>query len=260
MRIIVSACLLITLIGVPASAVVVFDLEITRIDEPGSVEQVRIVLDRGRLALESGSNTVVYLADQETLIAINHEGRRYTRIDRGTVEQISARMNAAMKVLEAQLADMSPERRAMMEQMMGDRMPTPSVQTAPLDVRKTTETGTSGGYDWTKVQSFRDGELVMEHLVADWGSLGVEADVFSVFEDMAGFFTQIASSLGGQVPVSNPFGEIGELDGFPVVTRRYEDGQLESEVILKSVDPNASIPESTFEPPSDYREESPPRG
>ena len=57
----------------------------------------------------------------DLFLMINHDDKTYTVIDEATLEQIGSRMSAAMTKMEAQLAQMPPEQRAMMEKMMQGR-------------------------------------------------------------------------------------------------------------------------------------------
>ena len=50
----------------------------------------------------------------------------------------------------------------------------------------------------------------------------------------------------------NPIRSFEKVDGYPVVTRDFEGGELESETVLRSVTERDLDPDA-FEPPKGYR-------
>ena len=53
---------------------------------------------------------------------MDHKDKSYIVMDEAMLDEVSAQMSEAMKEMEAQLASMPPEQRAMVEQMMKGQM------------------------------------------------------------------------------------------------------------------------------------------
>lgn len=64
--------------------------------------------------------------------------------------------------------------------------------------------------------------------------------------------SELSREFGELFDGSLPLGELRVVDGFPVVTRSFSGGELESEVVLKSVLERDFDPDA-FEPPKGYR-------
>ena len=73
------------------------------------------------------------------------------------------------------------------------------------------------------------------------------------YAEMMAAFGEMAGSAGGAVFTGgNPMESFLEIGGFPVVTRTFEGGELESETVLESVTERDLDPDA-FEPPKGYR-------
>jgi hypothetical protein len=74
------------------------------------------------------------------------------------------------------------------------------------------------------------------------------------FREMMDAFSSAAGPAGGFVSQfgDSAFEVMGELEGFPVVTREFDGGELESEATLRSARRQTIDPDA-FEPPSGYK-------
>ena len=72
---------------------------------------------------EGTTNPSTTIFRDETLFIVNHQDQTYHRMDKDSMTRMSSQMSEAMKQMEAQLANLPPEQRAMMERMMKGRMP-----------------------------------------------------------------------------------------------------------------------------------------
>jgi len=94
--------------------------------------------------------------------------------------------------------------------------------------------------------------------VTDWRHIKGRAETEATFKEMAAFWEEMMDSFGGGFmggddgPEIDVFAEIG---GFPVVTRDFKGGELESESVLQSVTQRDLDP-ADFEPPAGYKRRS----
>ena len=74
--------------------------------------------DRSRMDQDGvdGSFSVIFLEDK--FITLDHKDKKYMVMDEAMLESMGEQVSAAMKEMEAQLAQLPPEQREMMKQMM----------------------------------------------------------------------------------------------------------------------------------------------
>ncbi|MGI9235091.1 MAG: hypothetical protein ACR2RD_15770, partial [Woeseiaceae bacterium] len=65
-------------------------------------------------------NSMLFLGTE--FIYMNHKDRSYIVMDEAMLDKVSTKISDAMKQMEAQMANMPPEQRAMVEKMMEGRM------------------------------------------------------------------------------------------------------------------------------------------
>lgn len=204
------------------------------------------------------SQQMVYNGLTNTLIMIDHNQRSYTAIDQATIEAIAARMNAAKKQMEAQMAEMPPEQRQMMEKMMKGRMPMSGVQEPQEteDFRKTSGTSTAGGYECTVTEVFSGGNKVREYCVTPWAKIKGADEISATFTGMTDLFTKMLKSLSQSVPMDMklPFSEMQALDGFPVIVTNFKGNAVTEVTRLISID-EKSFPDNFFDVPGGYKKQ-----
>ncbi len=192
------------------------------------------------------------------MLIVDHAGKVYFVMDQQTMSGMADQMNLVMQQMRAQLKNMPPERRAMVEKMMKSRGSI-GVQAQPLrpvaEVTRTGESDTVNGYPCVKYEVTRGGQKVRELWVTDWDNVegGDEAVVA-----MAKFGEELLSAASGSVPFKlpeTPFVEIDKMNGFPVSTRSFDNGRLTNETTLRSSRRQAIDP-AAFEPPSGYRKQT----
>jgi hypothetical protein len=182
---------------------------------------------------------------------LDHAKSEAVVFDKETMDSLAAQMRQAMEQMEQMMSKVPPEQRAMMQGMMkgkmGNMMPEPP---PPTEVKKTSETGTTNGYSWVKYDLYQEGNKIQEYLVTDWSNLDLDASVFDVFKEMSLFFEDIGKSFGADMAdsMNNPFEEMNELGGFPVITREFMGGTMTSSTELKSVS-TGDVDAGTFENP-----------
>jgi len=255
--------LLATLFAAPLSAGVVAQME--NRDLSGDAEtktQVRILLqdklarfDDGMTESSGPDTSMIFRGDREEMLVVEHGRKQVMRIDQQTIEQLGAQMNAMMKQMEEQMANMPPEVR----QMMKDKMP--GMGAAPavpkIEVKATTVRETQQGYPCLRYDVFQEGKRVREYWVTSMDNVGITSEDFSVFQEMSGFFEKMlnafSQAMSLQEMLENPVAELAKMDGFPVLMREYDGDKVVQENRLVSVE-KRSLPAEEFDAPAGYKE------
>lgn len=267
---IISALVLGLLAG-PAVAGVVFEVETTdhTQGEPRS-EVIEIRAEGKNLTMEipaqgEGSpDAMIYRGVQREMVVLEHQKKTYMLIDEEAVRALAGEVSSALSQIEEAMANIPEKQRAMMEQLLKERMPSPTTeQEKPtVELRKTGKKAEKQGYPCVEYEVWREGQKLRELWVTDWGNVEGGKDVAAAFEGMADFFSELIESipsvgggLGGGFGglADNPMASMREIGGFPVVIRELgEDGSLEGESALRSARRQTIDPDA-FEPPSGYK-------
>jgi hypothetical protein len=219
--------------------------EMTSKDSTGEkVDHIRMIIEGNKLRMDvemtaegEYRTTAIFRGDREEMMILDHAKAEAAVLDRATMEKVAGYIQEARKQIEQALANAPPEQREMMEQMMKGRMEGVLEAPPPTEVVKTSETGTTGNYPWVKYEVNQEGAKIREYLVTDWSTLKIDGSTFEVFKEMAkfleGFTKGTDMNFGATAHV--PYEEINSLDGFPVVTREFDDGAAGRETHLDSV-------------------------
>jgi len=253
-----------------ALAGVVFEVETTYHSGSPGVETSEMYVDKPNLKMEIISrrdgtasrqqDTAIFRGDRREMVVINHEEQYYMVMDAGVAKRVSNPMNDMMKQLEGHLEGLDPKQREMMENMLkgqGGAVGGPAKR-MKNEYRQSGERATKKGYPCVKYEVLRGGEKTQELWVTDWRHIKGRAETEATFKEMAAFWEEMMDSFGGGFmggddgPEIDVFAEIG---GFPVVTRDFKGGELESESVLQSVTQRDLDP-ADFEPPAGYKRRS----
>ncbi len=146
------------------------------------------------------------------------------------MEEMAAKMDDAMKKMQAQMEKMPPEQQKMMKDMMAKMMPGGD-KASKTTFKKVGSGGKVNGWSTDKYEGLRDGVKTSEIWSAAPKSLDVsEADMQSL-KDMAKFFEKFAKNMEGLIGDKNRNG----LDGIPVKSISFKDGKPEFESEMKEV-------------------------
>jgi len=268
---------LLILLASPLAAGVVYEIEVTdhAAGEPSTTElaaegkMLKMSIAPGRT---SGRGEMIFRGDRREMVVVDHDDKSYVVMDEATAKQladqlggVSDQMKEAMKRVEEQLKNVPEDQRAMVEKMLKERMPNMggNAPSRPAnEYKRTGQRATKAGYPCVRYDVLRGGEKVREMWVTDWDNVEGAREVREAMLDMADFFEQIMSSLseslGGLGPAfggDSPFDGLREMDGFPVVVREFDGGELESESTLRSARRRTLDP-ADFEPPAGYKRRS----
>ncbi len=206
----------------------------------------------------AGDNSMIFLGDK--FVYLNHKDRSYIVMDEAMLEQVSTQIDDAMKEMEAQLAGMPPEQRAMVEQMMKGRMQGMMGQQA--DKAREPRIESMGSSKWQSYKCkhyavFEGAEKTQEVCAAKLDDVDGADEVMEAFVGMAAYVKKMTESLPMMKNDSlNPGELMKQIDGFPVHTVDYVNGRAEREMSLDSVVEQELDP-SLFAVPKDYRREDP---
>ena len=276
MRLCLFTLLLAALSLTPLWAGVVYEIETTdHAQSPPKVESVQMEAEGRHLKMgipsgaASGESDAIFKGgDDPQMIIIDHERRGYYVMDREQAAVIAGGISSAMTQMQEALKNLPEDKRAMAEQMMKQRLPQ-GQQQAPerpkSELKKTSERADHNGYPCVKYEVHQEGRKVRELWVTDWKNVEGSDDVAETFEEVGDFFRELMDSFGEMAQAGGGFGgnrnvdffeSLRELDGFPVVTKEFnEDGSLESEATLRSATRRTLDP-ADFEPPSGYKRQS----
>ncbi len=236
---------------------VVIELEIKNL-RSDRVEGTRKISAQGEmLAMEDTDGKVMMIFRGDRMLTIDHRERSYMEIDETTMQEISGKLNEAMKQMREQMANMPAEQRAMMERMMKGRMP---AGMDPIEIR--VEAGANqrvGDYSCRMYSIYLNEDKSQELCAAPLNQVGAASEAWDAFQAMARFSQKMMDSFRqgplAQMMNSNPFAMLDEIDGFPVLTRSFDKGAASEESRLNSIVRTALDP-AVFEPPSGYRKKS----
>jgi hypothetical protein len=229
---------------------------------PDQAQTGSIWLDGSNLRMETASgakqSTFIFRGDMKLLWAIDKGRKGYVQLDEETVDAMGKRVTAARKQLENQLKAMPKEEREMMRKMMEGFAPGVEQQAAAIPktlVRETAERKEIDGKKTKKVELMRGTELVGEVWLTDWKSVKIASEDFNAFREFAAFQRNLMTSLGAGVSgqyAEDGFDVFDQLDGFPLLIRRYSAGAVESETTFKTVAKETSE-EKLFMLPAGYK-------
>ena len=202
--------------------------------------------------------TMIFLGDR--FLYVDHSEETYMVMDEAMLEDVSSKINEAMKEMEAQLAAMPPEQRAMVEQMMKGQMQG-MMQKEPRE-RPALRIESTGRGEWqsercTEYDVFTGDQLSQQICAADLDEIDGGDEMIAAFRSMAAFIEKMTESMP---MVSNDQPNPGELmeqiDGFPVHTIDYANGSKISESTVDSV-AEEDLDDTLFSPPDGYRRQDP---
>lgn len=202
--------------------------------------------------------SMIFLGDK--FLYVDHKDRSYIVMDEAMLEEVSAKVSDAMKQMEQQLANLPPEQRAMVEQMMKGQMQgmMDNKDAAPA-AHKVTAMGNSKwqSYDCRRYAVFEGKEKTQEVCAADLDEIDGADEVMAAFRRMAAYMTKMTESMPmGAGDHVNPVELMDQIDGFPVHTIDYRNGQVVTEMSLDSV-VEKDLDSDLFGAPEGYRRQDP---
>jgi GLPGLI family protein len=191
----------------------------------------------------TGTKTTILRLDKETMTVVDNEKKEYSETTFSELEQrmkaAGGAMNSKMAEMKKKLESLPPDKRKMVEQMMGDKLSGGSKETT-VDVKKSDETKTISGYPCTKYDIIMNGK--------DFGSVWT-TEAIPEFAAMKDDFISFSKRMAELSPMYGK--EIGsgmsKIKGFPVET------DFASFTVTVTKFSKQAVPASDFEVPSGYK-------
>jgi len=189
---------------------------------------------------------------------VDTQARTYKKIDKASMQQAMAQVNAMMEGMKAQMANMPPARRAMMQQMI-DRFQgnAATAATPPVTYVDGGKDETSGSYT-CHIWEMRVGDKVeMQYCVVPWSSVPGGDQAEAAWTQMSAMMKDMMSTVTfpGIAKMMNERAKaFSDPHGFPVLTREMENGQPLNEDAVTSIQ-KQSISADRFEIPKGFKEE-----
>ncbi len=241
------------------------EMDLVTTDAEGAVtESVKLYAQSGKIRMEdigdaSGQDMSMIFIGRE-FIVVDHSDRSYIVMDEAMVVEMGAKMKEAMDQIREEMADMAPEDRAIVEQMLqsgtggtGGEEDVPSVR-----VQKVGSGNWQSG-NCTRYEIFDGSEKTQEICSAPLDGIDGADEALRAFANMARFINTLSESMPGPLGASmagNPMGLMEQIDGFPVRTVDYVAGSLVAVTTLESVR-DKTLEANLFEIPDGYRQVDP---
>lgn len=209
---------------------------------------------RMQIVAQENKNYTIFRADKQLLWAIDDQRKEYSEITKESIKSMGQKVNTAMQQMEAQMAQMPPEQRAMMEQMMKGQVGAMQNKPMELTFKNTNRKKTINNYPCTGYEEYRDNVMVRELWVTPWNNFASSADVLAAFKAMGAFFNELVETFKNNPfmkGLDNPYSYNETLNGFPVVVREFEDGKATLETEFKQGE-KKNLDANLFLPPKGY--------
>lgn len=261
--------LIAALAAAPLAAGVVVEVETRDLTQPSAaaktgrmtVEGRQLRMDLDAAAGSTPEHSMIFRGESREMVVVDHSEKAYFVIDEETVSGLANQMSAAMQQMEQAIAQLPPEQRAMAEKMMKGKLPQQQAAKPAFttEVRPTSERAERQGYPCRKFEVLRNGQVVRELWVADWGTVGLAPEDLAVVEDLGAFFEKAFASIRGALPgvgleAPETFKEMSKLGGVPVEAVEYRGGKPVGEMKLRSIQKDSPADAALFEPPEGYRQ------
>ena len=226
------------------------------------IERVKIYAQSNMIRMddlggENGDVSMIFLGDK--LLHVDHGNKTYIVLDEAMLGGVSDQLNEAMAQLEKELAGLPPEQRAMIEEMMkGEMQDLMTMQNAPPPAPRVESIGSGSwrSYDCKKYAIFDGDENIQDVCAADLDGIAGADDLMEAFTSMGEYIIKMAESMPMMAGQFNPGEMMDELDGFPVHTIDYENGQVVTQSSMESITETDLAPEM-FGAPDGYRRQDP---
>ncbi|HZF16264.1 MAG TPA: hypothetical protein VE046_10010 [Steroidobacteraceae bacterium] len=222
---------------------------------------VDMYFEGGKARIEDlrGERPGVTIFRDDTLYMLDPKKKTYMAMTKADIDQLAGQMGGAMAEMQAQLASLPPEQRAMVEQVMkgkGGGMPGEGESKPP--VITATDSGKSESVNGKSCRTWNiksDDVLIRQLCVVPYASVPGTAEMREVVQRLSVMtekLTEAAKQFG--VNAGDALSGMAHVDGMPILMRSFTDGEPDgTESIVKEWATRAN-PSSLFEVPSDYKQ------
>ena len=199
-----AAVLVLAATCAPASAGVVMEFTDRSPGETPEISKAFVGADRARI--ESGGQVMIFRGDKQVLWIVDPAANTYMTLTKDGIPG----MADAMKELEASLAGMSPEERAMVEGMMkrqaGGAPGMPAAAPPATTWKANGTSDTIGGHACRGWDGTRSGRLEEQICAAEWTTFGLTESDFAALQQLGEFMKTMTGPMTqqGQKPLMEP--------------------------------------------------------
>ncbi len=208
------------------------------------------------------NHTLVFRGGESSSITVlNHREKSFSVIDRESIAAFGAEMRVMMAATSMRVETLPPEQRAIVKKMLESQLGTGRGKTpeAKAAIIRTSDRKTLSGLPCVKYEVFQGGKKLREVWIAPPAAVRGGESALALLRQMSDFygtlmasFDELASGLGGGFGLNqNPFEDLARMRGFPVLTRNFSGGRINTEVALLAVD-ERRVPAAEFETPEGY--------
>jgi len=182
--------------------------------------------------------------------------KTYTEINKADLDRLRGQMDSAMSQMQAQLANLPPEQRQIVEQMMRGRggLPGANAPQAPKIQYRASGSDKVGQWTCTKYEGYVGQQKTAEVCAVDPKEFGLTAGDFDVAKQLADFMKAMIPTASDRMFLNGTVQDQG-FSGIPVKRTSYSNGAVDSVSEIVQVRHEA-IPASTFDPPAGFRKEA----
>lgn len=221
-----------------------------------------MLVDASRLRMNiNPERSLIFMGATSSMILIDHRESWYTVLDKQGAESIAATIDPLARQIREQLSGLPADQKDWIAGMLGgvvdlsDR-PTPG----SVRVIDSGKTGTSAkGKQCKWLQVFHAEELAQENCIGPVSDMQGGEELGAVFKDASRFYQDVIGRLNrsGVLPIPEyVLPEMVPPGGLPMISRRYKDGKLASEMRILDSRPR-KVSEQDFLPPKGYTEKEP---
>jgi Domain of unknown function (DUF4412) len=224
---------------------------------PDGAVQTVLVQD-GKMRTNTGRSGSMIIKNS-TIYIINDQQKSYREMDKAQMQQMAGQASAAMAQMQERMKNMSPEQRAMMEKMMGGKVPGGMGTPGTADTWESKDTGKSDTVEGRKCRLWtlsRNGKLFEELCVVPFSSLPGKEDFEKTFKELAEAFSEMTK---GMPNADEAVKARTAINGYPVRTRPYDaSGKLRGTENVLTKWAEESIDAATFDVPKGYKKQAMP--
>ena len=218
-------------------------------------------------AEKEGSNYMVFDGDSKSMIMVNTAKKAYVKIDRDVMQRVSKQMDEQIKLarsqMESRLAQVPEAQRDQMRAMMEKQFkqfdqPSPAKKSS--EVKQTKQKKKIGDYPCELYEHWEGGHKRSEIWVTAFERVGIKDQAFNAFKAMGTIFEEMTQGAGNNPftqSMQSPFEPFKEIEGFPVLIRRFGDGgKLVEETSFKSLE-SKDLDDTIYLPPKGFLNQNP---
>ncbi len=259
----------------PLEAGVVMNLRTTDYSSPApAVEETRMVVDSGVLRMDITSprrrageetsprnHTLVFRdGESSSITVIDHRQKSFSVIDQESMAAFGTEMRMMMQATSMRVAALPPEQRAIVQKMLESQYGPDRGEGRPAagTVIRTSERQTASGLPCVKYEVFQGGKKLREVWVAPPAAVRGGEPALTLLREMSDFYStlmgsleKVAPGLGSFRSDRSPFEDLARMNGFPVLTRNFAGGRVDTEIALLSVE-EQRLSAAEFELPAGY--------